>query len=174
MNNNLTDYILQVKFNNFFQWLLLTLLLPILIFGSCGKQPVFHEYKLINTNGWSSDSSYVFNVTINNTVALYDLSIGVRHNGNYPYQNLWLFVKQITPDHDIKHDTIFCAMADYTGKWYGTGNGSIYTLQVPLHKHFYYDKTGTYQYSIVHGMRDDVLKGVNAIGLKLEIVDGEE
>ena len=54
------------------------------------------------------------------------------------------------------------------------GNGSIYTLQVPLYKHFHYDKTGTYQYSIVHGMRDDILKGMNGIGLKLEIVNGEE
>ncbi len=172
--NNPTDCNLPVKFNILFQWLLLALLLPILFFSSCGKQPVFHEYKLINTGSWSSDSSYVFNVAINNTAVLYDLSVGVRHTGDYPYQNLWLFVKQTTPDHEITYDTIFCTMADYTGKWYGAGNGSIYTLQVPLYKHFHYDKTGTYQYSIVHGMRDDILKGMNGIGLKLEIVNGEE
>jgi len=127
--NSPTDYNLLVKLNNFFQRLLLILLLPILIFTSCGKRPIFHEYKLLDAGGWSSDSSYVFNVTINDTTALYDLLIAIRHTGDYSYQNLWLFVEQITPNQEITRDTILCAMADYTGKWYGTGNGSIYTYK---------------------------------------------
>lgn len=172
--NNPTEDKRQINFNNLFQRLLPLLLLFVLIFNSCDKQPVFHEYKSIRGGSWSSDSTYVFNLAINNTTAWYDLSVGIRHTGHYPYQNLWLFIQQTSPDQQISHDTIFCTMADYAGNWYGTGNGSLYTLQVPLHEHFQYDKVGTYQYSIVHGMRDEILEGVNAVGLKLTIKDGEE
>jgi len=144
------------------------------VFASCGKRPVYNEFKLIPPDGWSSDSIRVFTLLAEDTTGLHNLSVSVRHTATYPYINLWLFIEQLSPDSLITRDTVLCTLADHTGMWLGTGTGSVYLLSVPFKKSFRFDKQGEYQFSIVHGMRDDVLRGVHAVGLKLENQHGEK
>jgi len=145
-----------------------TLLIVAVCFASCNKQPVFNEFKLISPNGWLADSSCVFQLNIEDSVTLFDLTVNVRHTGAYPYQNLWLFVEQLSPDSLITRDTLSCTLSDFTGKWLGTGTGSVYLFSVPLKTKDRFKKTGMYQYTIVHGMRDENLNGIQAIGVKLD------
>lgn len=153
---------------------LLVLFLTVICVVSCVRHAVYNEFVLIHPDGWSADSVGAFSLDIKDTVSLYDMWINVRHTGGYPYQNLWLFVEEISPDSLIRRDTIPCLLADYTGKWIGSGSGSVYLLSVPFKQQFRFDQTGIYQYTIFHGMRDEVLMGIHAIGLKLENKHGKK
>ena len=150
------------------------LLVTAVILASCNKRPVYNEFSVIDPDGWSSDSISVFTLLAEDTVSLHNLSINVRHTAAYPYLNLWLFVELLSPDSLITRDTVPCTLADHTGMWLGTGTGSVYLLTVPFKKGFRFSKQGEYQFSIVHGMRDEVLKGVHAIGLKLANQHGKK
>ncbi len=141
---------------------------------ACSKQAVYHEYQLFDNNEWAEHDSRSFFMEIEDTNTAYDLLIAIRHLGNYPYQNMWLFVEEIAPDMQLTRDTVYCLLADHTGRWHGKGNGSIYSFQLPLKSNFQYGEKGEYQYRIIHGMRDENLKGVNAVGLKLVETDGEK
>jgi gliding motility-associated lipoprotein GldH len=158
----------QIKYQLFF------VLMIAVVFASCVKRPVYNEFKMIHPGGWHSDSVRVFTVLAEDTTSLHDLSVSVRHTAAYPYLNLWLFVEQLSPDSLIARDTVLCTLADYTGMWLGTGTGSVYLLTVPFKNGFRFSKQGEYQFSIVHGMRDEVLKGVHAIGLKLANQHGKK
>lgn len=152
---------------------LLLLLFITIVFVSCGKKPVYNEFRMIPAEGWQINNPCDFEVEMNDTIQLFNLFVNVRHAGDYPYQNLWLFIERMSPDSTVVKDTIACNLADYNGKWLGEGSGSVYLLKVPFQQ-LKIELQGKYIFKIVHGMRDQVLQGVHAIGLRIESQDGEK
>ena len=63
-------------------------------------------------------------------------------------------------------DTISADLADVYGKWYGKGM-SLYNLSIPYETSVLFPDTGIYVYSIRQGMRENPLKGITDIGLKV-------
>ena len=143
------------------------------VFVSCGHRALYNEFRKLPPEGWPINNSCNYVVEFADTTQLYDVFIDIRHAGNYPYQNLWLFVERLSPDSTVAIDTIACEMADYTGRWLGKGSGSVYLLTVPYRQSEVVE-TGKYTYKIRQGMWDEVLKGIYAIGLRLEFQHGEE
>ena len=149
--------------------------LLILIFGSlfltsCINNDVYLKYKTITTNGWNKDSLCTFDIQIKDTAALYNLYVNIRNRGEYPYQNLWLFLSKKSPDNVQSKDSIECYLADNRGKWLGSGIGSVLEMPVLYQQKVKFSKAGIYQYKISHGMRDSVLIGINDIGMRVEKV----
>jgi len=137
---------------------------------SCNTNDVYFKYKAISSNGWNKDSLYTFDFPISDTLATYNVFVNVRNVGNYPYQNLWLFLSKMSPDSILINDSIECYLADNRGKWLGSGVGSIFEMPILYQQNVKFKNTGTYQYKIVHGMRDTVLIGINDIGIRVEKV----
>jgi gliding motility-associated lipoprotein GldH len=91
----------------------------------------------------------------------------VRNSDLYPYQNLWLLCKQEQPDSMVVTDTLECMLADDFGKWLGNGM-TLYQNVFSLRDRYYFPDTGAYTLNIRHGMRDELLKGIENIGLLIE------
>lgn len=53
-------------------------------------------------------------------------------------------------------------------KWFGSGFGDIFDLRIPFKQNVVFQKSGIYVFEIVQGMRDEELKEVVNIGLRLE------
>jgi gliding motility-associated lipoprotein GldH len=140
------------------------------MFFSCTGADVFFEYKTIDTQGWNKDSVCTFNVNITDTQARYNVYINIRSQGNYPYQNLWLYLHKNNPYNKQIKDTVECYLADNRGKWLGKSVGSIIEMPVLYEQNVKFPVPGLYQYNIRHGMRNDLLIGVNDIGLRVEIL----
>ena len=149
--------------------LFLAILISIM-FVSCVKNDVFLSYKTIPLQGWSKDSLVTFDVAIKDTTVAYNLYVNVRNRGEYPYQNLWIFLSKKTPASMLSKDSIECYLADNRGKWLGTGIGSVMEMSVLYQQNVRFSKAGIYQYKIAHGMRDSVLSGLNDIGFQVEKV----
>lgn len=156
------------------RWHVFVLIVAVYGAISCSRQPVYNEFKQVDPDGWSADSSSVFQVNMEDTSGTYNLTLHIRHTSSYPYQNLWLFVEQLSPDSQLVRDTISCILADHAGKWLGTGTGSVYLFSAPLKKQYSFGQQGIYRYTVVHGMRDEILSGIQAVGLKLENQHGKE
>ena len=137
---------------------------------ACTGNDVYFQYKPVASKGWNKDSLYGFDIPITDTAALYNVYVNVRNRGEYPYQNLWLFLNKTTPDKIQSKDSIECYLADQRGKWLGSGLGSIMEMPVLYQQNVRFKTKGTYHYRIVHGMRDTVLIGINDIGMRVEKV----
>ncbi len=140
----------------------------VLLISACQNTDVFLKYKTIPLQGWSKDSIYTFEVPITDASLAYNVFINVRNRGEYPHQNLWLFVQKISPDSIVSNDTINFYLADQRGKWLGSGVGSVYEMPVIYQRNFHFPKAGKYSFEIVQGMRDTVLIGINDIGMRVE------
>jgi gliding motility-associated lipoprotein GldH len=141
-----------------------------LITVACTSNDVYFQYQPVAVKGWSKDSLYNFDIPITDTLATYNVYVNIRNRGEYPYQNLWVFLDKTAPDKKESKDSIECYLADQRGKWLGSGIGSVMEMPVLYQQNVRFKKAGTYHYKIGQGMRDSILNGINDIGMRVEKV----
>ena len=134
---------------------------------SCGKNTVYSEYQHINNKAWNKQDEYFFNFEIKDNSIAYNISLLLRNNDMYPYQNIWIFCDERQPSEASVKDTIEFMLADDFGKWKGKGF-TLFQSRIALKDNHLFADTGKYTIGIRHGMRNDILKGIEDIGLLIE------
>ena len=132
---------------------------------SCQSGVVFTEFQALPPHGWEADSVKVFSPNLADTMGDYQMQIILRHNDRYAYQNVWFFVDVTCDSILLRRDTIEAMMANDHGEWYGQGC-SKYTLPIIYLEHVSLP-SGHYQVLVQQAMREDTLRGINDIGLKV-------
>jgi len=139
----------------------------VILVSACGtRDDIYFQFKGIENAKWSQNTSFDFAVEVTDTLSYHDIFLEIRNNESYSFRNLWLFVNLKTPEGQIRRDTVNCELADVYGKWHGKG-GSLHTLSVPFEQNVRFSIPGTYLYSIRQGMRENELKGISDIGLRV-------
>lgn len=139
----------------------------LLLLSSCSSTSVFEKVVVQSEEGWHSDSILTFTFTVPED-GHYDLYYIVKNRTDYPFSNLYL-------KYDFRGETSQGAKGlqeimlfhPVTGKPYGKGLGGImehkfYAFQ---HKELH---QGEHQLLLQHYMRQQVLNGVLAIGIRLD------
>jgi len=147
--------------------------LLILINISCEKQEIYYHFHEFKNAEWQQKDTLVFDIdsTLFDLNKPYNLSIEVSNNVNYPYQNIWFFMQS-----NIDADSIYTdaskefQLADEFGKWNGSGFGSIYQSSLPFGKITFKERRN-HRIKLEHGMRDEPLKGIEKVGIKISLTD---
>ncbi len=151
--------------NNFFK--LSVLVITIYGFTSCGNQSLYDEHFEINRGLWPKDQSVYFKIDVPDTATPYDFYLTLRHNTNYRYSNIYFFLNTTFPNGNTTRDTLECILANDEGKWLGKGWGNIKEDDILLNKNMKFPVAGTYEFSFLQAMREDTLKDIISIGLKI-------
>jgi len=135
--------------------------------SSCRNDVVFSSLQKVSGKAWKKDAVFLFHFEIKEPSIPYNISMQLRNNYAYPYQNIWLiFEQQRFSDLSIK-DTIEFRLVDDYGKWTGKGI-SLFQNQFPIREGYHFPDTGTYTISVRHVMQDTLLQGIADIGLLIE------
>jgi gliding motility-associated lipoprotein GldH len=121
----------------------------------------------IPETGWTIDHPVRFAVDIKDTVQLYDVFITLRHNTDYEFMNLFLFLKTYYPDLEFSRDTLECFLSDETGRWFGKGGPSAKNCKMLFKSNVKFPQKGRYQFEFIHGMRTENLRNIMDLGLKI-------
>ncbi len=152
--------------------------LAVLVLGfvvmSCSHNALFDQYVTIPDDGWNVDSMAVFNVTIDDASAAYDLTLNIRNRSTFKNSNLWLFVDVISPSGKLMQQKVNCILADDSGKWLGSGWGDLFSVEIPYQKNVRFAETGQYTIRIVQGMYDENLSGIHNVGVRVEKISWEK
>jgi gliding motility-associated lipoprotein GldH len=135
---------------------------------SCNNDIIFEKNKKIDEGTWDYKKPVKFEVNIKDTLTLHNFYVNVRNSGEYPYINLYLFIRTILPDKRMAVDTIEFMLADEKGEWHGSGLGDIKSLQILFKENLRFLQAGKYIFVFRHGMRKKSLKGIMDIGLTIE------
>lgn len=144
---------------------LLLALISILTIG-CQRGLVYSEFESIPSYGWEADSVLLYMPQITDSLCDYELQIILRHTNQYAYQNLWFFVDIKKDSLLIRRDTIESYLADDHGNWLGAGM-QIYELPLMYMDDFKFNQAGIYEMSIQQGMREDTLRAITDVGMKI-------
>ena len=137
-------------------------------FSACDSNRVYEDYRMIPDYEWNKNQTLDFKVEITDTIHPHNLYLNVRNTGAYKYSNLWLFIKEKLPSGEVIKEKFECRLAKDNGRWLGSGFGTIYDLQIPYQQNVVFPRKGTYRIEIVQGMREDVLKEVVNVGIRIE------
>ena len=138
------------------------------VLQSCDSKRFFEENKSIEKSVWNYKDKAIFNVLITDILSSYDFSINLRNSGNYQYSNIYLFLKTVFPDGKIARDTIECQLADYEGKWLGSGISTVKFNRFLFQKGVRFPQKGQYVFEVEQAMRVSDLKGISDIGIRIE------
>lgn len=143
-------------------------LLAAWITAACDSRAVYHSYLPIPQKGWNKQDTLFFQVPLQDSLTVLHLTAGVRNESNYPYQNLYLFISHNLEDStQWETDTLEFRLTDKEGRWKGTGWGSLYQSTLPM-KDAGLRRAGNYTIKVVHGMKDETLKGISDVGIKID------
>jgi len=114
---------------------------------------------------WDMGKPIRFEYLCKDTLHYKDILFTIRHTGQYPYSNLFLFVTTLAPNGKTQKDTVEFMLANARGKWFGSGIGDVYSLQLIFKRNIRFGQTGRYIIYIQHGMREKQLNGITDLGI---------
>lgn len=143
-------------------------LLSVLLGGCSDPNAVIDQNTEIVNNNWSYGNKLKYPVKINNADIAYNLCFNLRVTADYKYSNIFILVHESGPDIQPSAVRYEFTLANAAGEWYGAGSGNIYSYQVPFKKGYKFPAKGTYVFEIEQNMRDNPLREVSDVGLRVE------
>lgn len=146
-------------------------LLPVIILFSCDRNMLYDQFNRINREGWTWSDIQEFSPVVEDTLSYYDIYLQVRHRGNYPVSNLYMFVHLKGPHNQAITDTVNFILARPDGTWNGKGLGDLKELRLQYKRKIRFPEPGTYRISVEQGMR---IPSVPVSDVGVRIVKSEE
>lgn len=121
-------------------------------------------------NQWAKNTAQKFDFEIKEPQNPRALTLIIRNNNEYPYSNLFLLAELSKDGKPVgKADTLSYRLANPDGTWLGSGFGQTKETWGYYKENYQFPSAGRYTLSIKQGMRTDTLKGIEDIGIKIEI-----
>ena len=144
----------------------------VLLLAGCDEGIVHQSDLPVEGAVWDRAWKPEFTVDITDTVNAHNVFIDIRHTGDYPFSDLFLFVDLYGPDDRHLRDTVECLLADPTGRWYGKGTGFIFADRFEAHVLYKlknrFPASGRYTIKLEQAMRTEKLPGVIDVGVSVE------
>lgn len=139
----------------------------ILGLASCTNHAIFDQNIPIKDRAWTYDQNPSFNVHIQDSSAKYNVYINLRHSSDYDYSNIYVLLSE--KGSKLK-DTSYrkeIQLAQLDGRWLGKSAASLYEIEYLAKENFTFPDTGLYNFSIEQNMRENPLKNIADIGIKV-------
>ncbi len=150
------------------KWISVVLLILAVFLFACDRNRIFEENAVIENGIWNVRNKVVFSVPVGDPLARYRVMIQVRNAPEYSYSNLYLFMNTCFPNGKVARDTIELTLADYDGRWLGSGMGSVKFNRFLLQSGVRFPEKGIYRFEFEQAMRVGELKGIRDFGLRIE------
>ncbi|QQL51597.1 gliding motility lipoprotein GldH [Mucilaginibacter ginkgonis] len=136
--------------------------------GCTDPNVVIDQTKEISNRNWSYVNKIKYDVNITDADARYNLYLNLRVTGDYKYANLFTLVSQRGPDGKKSVVRYEFKLANPDGEWLGKGTGNIYNYQKLFLPQYKFPAKGIYHIEIEQNMRDNPLREVSDVGLRVE------
>ncbi len=144
-------------------------LFPLLFAASCATADVFEKNISIPNHEWSSSFQPEISFEIQDTVALYNIYVVLRHTNAYRYNNMWLNLYIQLPDTTFRNRLNLRLATDDKG-WLGSGMDDIYEHRILVNRTGpqQFVRSGRYVFRLEQLMREDPLQHVLNAGIRVE------
>lgn len=151
-----------------------SIIFSVFVFGFFGltscqdANTIVDTNQTINNRNWSYINKVRIPVSIDDATASYNIFINLRHTGDYKYSNIFLRVHSQGNGGKVNTERIEFKLAYPDGQWLGKGSGNMYSYQLPFKENYRFAGKGKYLFEIEQNMRDNPLKEITDVGLRIE------
>jgi len=139
-----------------------------IVLMACDNSRILDENIDFVNETWYKDSALVFNIEVEDTLAIYNIFINNRITRQYEYSNLYLFIDTEFPNSITIRDTMECVLLDPSGKFLGKGFGSVWSNKIRYRTNIRFPYSGNYKFTIEQAMRDEQLEHILSAGIRIE------
>lgn len=130
---------------------------------------IFEKNVSLPGQQWESSYKPEIDFTITDTSSLYNIYLVLRHTDAYNYNNIWIRASVQQPgDNTVKSRQYDLPLATNEKGWLGSAMDDIYEQRVLIQPQTRFTKTGDYHFTIEEVMREDPLKHVLNVGIRVE------
>lgn len=136
---------------------------------------VFEKDVAVPGQQWESRFRPTIDFTIQpqDTAYLYNVYLVLRHTDAYNYNNIWIKGTVREPgDSSTRSERYDLLLATNDKGWLGSGMDDIYEHRIQIQQQTKFKKPGTYSFMLEQVMREDPLKHVLNVGVRVEKVKG--
>ena len=149
--------------------LLLGFILLVGIVGCNNDEVIFKQVDTIPDALWSYGDVYDYTFEITDTNEIYLLLLYLEFSTEYNWENLYTQIGTTYPNDSTRTDVLSFELASNTGAWYGDCNTRRCELNIPLQENVKFQMPGRYRLSFEQYMREEVVEGIEGIGLKVVV-----
>jgi gliding motility-associated lipoprotein GldH len=141
-----------------------------LCLSTCTTVDLYEKTVSLPDHEWKSDNKPAFNFTITDTTSLYQVYFVIRHTEKYNYNNIWVNYYYQPPGDTLHKEPREFQLATNEKGWLATGMDDIYEHRIKLAPDAGKLKAGSYKFILENIMREDPLKEVLNVGVRVEKV----
>ncbi|TZF86233.1 gliding motility lipoprotein GldH (plasmid) [Pedobacter sp. BS3] len=146
-------------------------LLFVLGLQACSDTAIVDVNQPVPHRNWSYIKKITVPVTITDAGKRYNIYMNLRHTADYKYSNLFVLIRQRNPDGKLDTVRKEFQLAYPDGEWLGSGSGNLYSYQLPVKTGYKFPEKGKYIFELEQNMRDNPLKEISDVGLRVEPVE---
>ncbi len=162
--------IIKKKLSMVFYFLLFTFYFS--TFTSCTHLNIFEKDTTIPKYQWQYGFVPSFEFNIDDTVSQYNLYIVLRHTDAYRYNNICLNVGTQSPADTLSYQRFDLSLGTDANGWEGSGLDDIWEVRKSItNGPVKFKKTGNYKFTIEQAMRENPLKDIMSVGVRVEKAD---
>ena len=136
--------------------------------GCKDKKEVIDQNTEVPNHNWTYVNKFGFDAKIDDEKLAYNLYINLRVTAGYKYSNLFVLISRNGPDKKPSVTRFELTLANPDGEWLGKGAGNLYTYQLPFLTNYKFPEKGNYHFYIEQNMRDNPLREVSDVGMRVE------
>lgn len=141
------------------------------LIAGCADNAVVDVNKEIGRRTWSYIKKVSIPVKIEDSSRSYNLYLNLRHTAEYKYSNIFVLIHQIAPGGKRTTERKEFQLAYPDGEWLGSGAGNLYTYQLLFKENYKFPSPGTYVFEFEQNMRDNPLREIRSVGMRVEPVE---
>jgi gliding motility-associated lipoprotein GldH len=135
---------------------------------ACGPEYLYQEQKEIPSSQWSYRDTLDFSFQVQDTSALYDLSVEFVYADTFPEQNIYVKFYTRFPDGKRLSKALSFDLFDTEGQPVGNCRGGKCRALIPIQKNAYFNTAGEYLITIEQYGRREPVPGIRSIGLSVQ------
>ncbi|MEI9808477.1 MAG: gliding motility lipoprotein GldH [Bacteroidota bacterium] len=140
----------------------------LLLAVSCTTVDLYEKTVPVPGHAWQSSFQPAFDFTIKDTTQYYQPYLVLRHNEKYNFNNIYINLYVKGPGQDTAQKYLLdLELANNEGGWKATGMDDIYEHRIELDKPKYL-KAGNYTFKVEQIMRENPLRNVLDVGIRIE------
>lgn len=139
----------------------------LLFLASCGEQPYFEKTYSFENRKWEQEVKPEFKVKIEDVSQPYNITLFLRTTTDYPYNNLWVYLKTTTPDGTTKREPFEIKISNPDGSWVGTKTGTVVETALYFKERMLPQK-GLYTFQLEQAITKSTVDEVLDLGLSVD------
>lgn len=135
--------------------------------ASCQRGTVLNKTIETPQPVWAYHEPVSFELMVEDTLSPYDVTFSLKHTRDFAWMNSFFLITTVFPDMNTAIDTLECVLATPDGKWLGSKFGRYRNIGFLYKQHIRFPMPGQYRFEVRHAMRDDSLRNISAVGMKI-------